>query len=262
MESIDITYRGKLHRLHHDEPIKLSSTLRFGDNPVNLYGVAPASAEPLRYGNSIARVNSGGACNASQVSFVPHCHGTHTECIGHILSMEKDVAELTFDPFIAATLIRVPSTRYGDSAENYNASSLESDQLITCEAIDTALQRVPSPYLDALVIASESASSGLPPYFSHEAMARIVSLGIRHLLVDVPSIDRIYDGGKMDNHHMFWGISDPSEEGARRAYCSVTEMVNVPPETQEESYFLAIHLPDLTGDALPSKPVLFPFSCM
>ena len=39
---------------------------------------------PVCRGASAGRVQAGGSCNADQISFVPHCHGTHTEGVGHI----------------------------------------------------------------------------------------------------------------------------------------------------------------------------------
>lgn len=264
MECIEVTYRGQRHRVHHHERIPLSTMLKFGNNPTNIYGVAPASTAPLRYGDSLASVEHGGACNASLISLVPHCHGTHTECVGHIMPGEHNVAKLVFEPFIAATLIRVPLRRAGEMSETYNASARRTDLIITRAAIDDALSQVAPHYLQALVIAAKAPSwrlaDEIPPYFSHQAMARIVELGVHHLLVDVPSIDRLHDGGRMDNHRCFWGMGLPAAEARTRLRCSVTEMAQVSPATPVGSYFLSLHLPDCSGDALPSKPILFPFS--
>ena len=43
-------------------------------------------------------------------------------------------------------------------------------------------------------------------------MEYIVELGINHLLVDLPSIDRIYDEGKLANHRIFWNVEPGSFE--------------------------------------------------
>lgn len=60
MERIEVHYQGRVHHIDHREPIRLSTRLCFADNPVNLYGVTPASDEPLRYGNAVASVQCGG----------------------------------------------------------------------------------------------------------------------------------------------------------------------------------------------------------
>ncbi|MFW8363462.1 hypothetical protein, partial [Klebsiella pneumoniae] len=79
--------------------------------------------------------------------------------------------------------------------------------------------------LQALVIAVETPSdfcaAACAPYFSPQALARIVELGVQHLLVDIPSIDRLYDGGRMDNHRRFWGLDAPDRPHSGRKYASV-----------------------------------------
>ena len=264
MTYIDICYRGRFHRIEHHQPIRLSSRINLNDNSINLYGVAPASGEPLHYGSSVASVSKGGPCNATRINLVPHCHGTHTECIGHILAGECHVADLQFEPFMAATLIRVRLQLIENVKDGYNSSAQKKDLVITRAAIDDALALMKSDYLQALVI-STNAPDWLPegesaPYFTHQAMERIAALGVRHLLVDIPSIDRPHDGGRMDNHRVFWGVGYGSTVEPARADCSVTEMIQVPQDLPSGHYFLSIHLPDISGEALPSMPVLFPFS--
>lgn len=261
MTHIEILYRGRMHIIRHQESFKLSTQLCFADNAINLYGIAPAHEEPLQYDNNPARVKLGGSCNASFISFVPHCHGTHTECIGHILPEIHNVADLDIPPFIAATLIHVSLERASKMKDCYNIYAAADDWIITADAIERALTPLGSDYLQALVIATDN-NSWLPdaPYFSHQAMERLLKLGVQHLLVDIPSIDKLHDGGLMDNHRCFWGISDPCNPITERKYASVTELIQLPANIPSGHYFISIQLPDLTGDALPSKPLLFPFS--
>ncbi len=42
-----------------------------------------------------------------------------------------------------------------------------------------------------------------PPFFSLEAMRYIVENGVEHLLVDMPSVDRTFDDGHLNTHHIF-----------------------------------------------------------
>src|SRR5207237_684576 len=42
----------------------------------------------------------------------------------------------------------------------------------------------------------------IPPFFTAEAMEFIVQSGFKHLLVDLPSIDRLFDDGKLANHRI------------------------------------------------------------
>ncbi|WP_116828751.1 cyclase family protein [Pseudomonas syringae] len=263
MTRIEILYNGRMHTLRLQESIKLSAQLCFADNAINLYGILPALEEPLQYGSSLASVKLGGSCNASIIRFVPHCHGTHTECIGHLLPDVHDVAELNIPPFIAATLIHVPLERASQMKDHYNIHAAADDWIITAGAIERAITPLGSDYLQALVIATDN-NTWLPdgngaPYFSHQAMELVVRSGVQHLLVDIPSIDKLNDGGMMDNHRCFWGLSDPCHPIKERNVASITEMIRLPANTPSGHYFISIQLPDLTGDALPSKPLLFPF---
>ena len=41
-------------------------------------------------------------------------------------------------------------------------------------------------------------------FFSLEAMQYIVGLGVQHILVDTPSVDRLFDDGHLTAHNIFW----------------------------------------------------------
>ena len=41
-------------------------------------------------------------------------------------------------------------------------------------------------------------------FFSNEAVRYLRTLGVKHLVVDLPSIDKFEDGGSLGNHQIFW----------------------------------------------------------
>lgn len=49
----------------------------------------------LRIGGFTGSVANGASCNCALHSLAPHCHGTHTECIGHVTRNPVTVASLT-----------------------------------------------------------------------------------------------------------------------------------------------------------------------
>ena len=52
-----------------------------------------------------------------------------------------------------------------------------------------------------------------PPFFTNDALELISKLCIEHLVVDLPSIDRMRDNGILGNHRIFWGDgSNPKGE--------------------------------------------------
>jgi arylformamidase len=70
----------------------------------------------------------------------------------------------------------------------------------------------------------------LPPYFSREAMTLLAESGVRHLLTDLPSVDRLLDEGRLCGHRMFFGMPPGSVSAADvgRPDATVTEMIYAP----------------------------------
>jgi hypothetical protein len=74
-----------------------------------------------------------------------------------------------------------------------------------------------------------------------------------HLLLDLPSVDREEDGGRLAAHKAFWGLpEDP------RPRATITELIYAPPEVADGTYLLNIQLAAFENDASPSRPILFP----
>jgi hypothetical protein len=91
-----------------------------------------------------------------------------------------------------------------------------------------------------------------PPYLTEDAMRHIASLGIQHLLIDLPSVDKEKDGGKVACHHIFWNY--PTNPQTSR---TITELIYVPNTVLDGAYLLNLQIASLENDASPSKPVLF-----
>ena len=99
----------------------------------------------------------------------------------------------------------------------------------------------------------------IPPYFSEDAMRYIVECGFKHLLVDLPSIDRLFDDGKLLNHRIFWNVEPASFEtnAATRLNSTITELIYVPNKVEDGEYLLNLQIAPFESDAAPSRPVLF-----
>jgi kynurenine formamidase len=90
-----------------------------------------------------------------------------------------------------------------------------------------------------------------PPYIRIEAMNLIVERGIRHLMVDLPSVDREEDQGALVAHHRFWQWPDDP-----RTDCTITELIFVPNDVTDGLYGVMFNVAPFHGDAAPSRPVL------
>ena len=98
-----------------------------------------------------------------------------------------------------------------------------------------------------------------PAYLSEKAARFIRESGIKHLLIDLPSVDKEKDDGKLLAHKAFWNVTDVNNLNAdARLDCTITEMVFVADEVADGSYLLNLQIASFENDASPSKPVLYP----
>jgi kynurenine formamidase len=102
----------------------------------------------------------------------------------------------------------------------------------------------------------------VPPYFTTEAMEYIAQREVRHLVVDVPSIDRMFDAGRLSNHRIFWNVRQGSFETntASRPECTITELAYVPNIVEDGPYLINLQIAPFESDASPSRPLLFRLS--
>lgn len=249
-----------------------------GEQP-RAFGLSRATAKPLEQGDLVTSVERGGPINCMQLTMWPHGNGTHTETVGHLLEDPPPIGEI-FPGFLLALVLTVSPETLGTTRESYPPPGEPTDHVISLRALKDALRNSmqhtfktpPEAPPTALVIRtlpnlksnkrSRDYSDANPPYLTTEAMRWIRDeLEIEHLLLDLPSVDRESDEGKLSNHRCFWdverGRTDLPKDHARRV-CTITEMVYVPDALQDGLYLLQIELPALLTDAAPSRPILYP----
>jgi len=245
--SVEIDSR--LYHYNTDYFIDLSIPLDFKGDQANYFDVGRATAAPYKSESVIGDTKQGGGCNFDVVTFIPHCNGTHTECVGHIVDEDVHVSKLITDSMIPATLVTV----------NPENRMISSEQLKLEQGFEQALIIRTLPNDESKRSATYDAKN-LPPYFSSGAMDKLNELGIRHLLVDMPSIDTAYDEGKLENHHIFWGVDQGSHSlnGANPSKKTISEMIYVPNHVQDGPYLVQIQIIQFISDASPSRPLIFP----
>ena len=97
-----------------------------------------------------------------------------------------------------------------------------------------------------------------PPYLAEDAARFICESGIQHLLIDLPSVDKEHDEGKLLAHKAFWNVKDVNNLNAdARLESTITEMVFVADEVKDGSYLLNLQIASFENDASPSKPILY-----
>jgi kynurenine formamidase len=245
----------------------LAIDLDFDGPQPNHFGAARAVRKPLRLGAFVGRTSGGGSCNVDDVSIVPHCNGTHTETVAHIVDDEVFVCQAVKPEPVLAWLISATPVAADETRETYRPPLEKTDRVITAAEIRPKLGGARE--CDALIVRtlpnpqtkkSWIYSSDQPPaFFTVEAMEAIIDAGVKHLLVDIPSVDRIYDEGKLTNHHLFWNVAEQSHRLAAGSWPdkTISEMIFVPDEIQDGVYLLSIQVPAFCSDAAPSRPIVY-----
>ncbi len=267
-------------------PIDISIPLNFSGPQPNAYGVVNAVSKLYEAGSLVGDTRAGGSCNFEQYTFIPHCSGTHTECVGHITHERISIRDCLQDVFIPAVLISVEPVKMSETDETYSVEFGENDMLITRNALELALSAPPAladgfvsagaknppahadgSDLSALVIRTvpndeskmtREYSKLIPPFFSTEAM-EFIAENFKHLLVDLPTIDRLYDEGKLTNHRIFWNTEQGSFEtnANTRINSTITELIYIPNEVEDGNYLLNLQIAPFAADTSPSRPILF-----
>ena len=211
--------------------------------------VDPPSIKPHREGNFIGSIEAGAPVNFNDISFNPHAHGTHTECVGHILAGDYQVLNALKNNFFETLLITVaPVLVKGDL-------QITKDQLIVAignNQVPESLVVRTLPNTTSKAFHQYSYSN--PPYLSQGAAIFIRELGVQHLLVDLPSIDKEEDQGTLEAHKAFWNV-----DGNIRTEATITEFIFVPDTVLDGSYLLQIGLAPFVNDATPSTVYLYEF---
>ena len=91
-----------------------------------------------------------------------------------------------------------------------------------------------------------------PPYLTKECAEYIKETGVKHLLIDLPSVDKEKDEGRLEAHKAFWNF-----DGKYRLDATITEFIYVENKVKDGTYLLNLQIAPFKNDATPSKPVLY-----
>ncbi|MDT0677981.1 cyclase family protein [Autumnicola musiva] len=236
----------KTYTVDLSKPLDISLSLR-GDskNPLAWYLDAP-EIKPVKNGNFIGKVSEGASVNFNNISFNPHGHGTHTECVGHITRDFFSINQTLKDFFFSAKLISVEPEKIGEdqviSEEQLRAKFAKN------EAEALIIRTLPN-YIEKR---SRKYSHTNWPYLEEAAARYIRECGVKHLLIDLPSVDKEKDGGKLLAHKSFWNYPKNINFDA-----TITELVYVSNNIVDGEYLLNLQIASFENDATPSKPVLY-----
>lgn len=255
-------------RINPDQtPVSIAIALDFDGPQPNHFGAQPATARPMQSGSFIGDTTQGGSCNAEEIQINPHCHGTHTESLSHVIDRLLPPHEVLKQPLMRALLVTVEPQ--AQVQEAYQPPLEMADKVITKDML-TAVSKGLHNGVKALIIRTlpnqedkkthQYGNPIQPPFLTNKAMQWLLeATSIEHLLVDFPSVDRLHDEGLLSNHRLFWNIAPGSHDFSPQQlqHKTITEMVYVPASVVDGEYILNLQLPRLNLNAVPSNPLLY-----
>ena len=252
-------------------PFDLSVEVDFQGPQVRHFGAPRASSQPFAVPGFPGSVARGASCNCESITLIPHCNGTHTECVGHLTPEPMHAHRIVPHGLIPALLLSVMPVNLRETLESTDPKPQPQDRLVTSRALRASCQGTLPFTPRALVIRTlpnGPAKRALdytdmtPPYLTREAAQYLVETGIEHLIIDLPSIDRTHDEGLLTAHRLFFGLpqGETALAHAARSQCTITELVYVPDEAVDGPYLLELQTPAINGDAVPSRPLLYSVS--
>jgi len=241
-----IEYNSRKIEINVSKPIDISIPIDMAKDKINAWGIDDPKIEVENFDGYEVSVANGAVVNFNNINFNPHSHITHTECVGHITKEVHSVNKnLKYFIFLAEVVTIAPLFHNGDF-------------LIGVKQLKTALR---NKKRDAIVIRTlpnleEKKSMKYyntnPTYLSEKAAIYLREKGIKHLLIDLPSVDKEKDDGKLLSHNAFWNTA-----GDVRMDATITEFIYVPNEVEDGEYLLNLMIAPFENDATPSKPILY-----
>lgn len=98
-----------------DNSYDLSIPLDFDGSQPNHFAAAAASLKAFEVTGFTGRTRTGASCNVDELTLIPHCNGTHTETLGHLLHDATTAADVDLPALIPAALITITPTSHHET---------------------------------------------------------------------------------------------------------------------------------------------------
>jgi kynurenine formamidase len=273
----ELTVGGQKVRVSLDRGVSLAIPVDFSGaarGPRHFGAPAPAS-RPYSVGDFSGSVATGASCNCSTLTLIPHCQMTHTESVAHLTRESGDAWRVVPRGLLPAVVVSVMPEPARESSESTDPQPWGTDTLVTQRRLRAAWPMLRPPMsafepVAAIIrtLPNDAAkrtrdySDLVPPYLTREAVSWLVEKRIEHLVVDLPSVDRSHDEGRLVGHRVFFGL--PAGSSARgdaaRSRATITELAFIPDEVPDGPCMLSLAVPALGGDAVPSQPIVYPLA--
>ncbi len=241
-----IEFNNRHYEVDFSKPLDISIPIRGTKDNVNAWYQSHPEIKPVIDDGVEISVAAGASTNFNNIFFNPHAHGTHTECVGHITKEFHSVNENLKEFFFRAEVVTVAPEKMDD---DWIISKKQLQYALGKKKRDAIVIRT-LPNLSDKLTAQYSHTN--PPYLSEKAIVFLRDSGIKHLLIDLPSVDKEKDKGTLLGHKAFWNI-----DGEIRYDATITEFIFVKNTIKDGAYLLNLQIASFENDATPSKPVLY-----
>ncbi len=224
--------------------VSIALPIKAGAQSVNAWYLDPVDIKPVEGDGFIGDVSQGGSVNFRDIYFNPHGHGTHTESVGHISKAFHSINTIDCSAPCLAQLVSVQPEVRGE------------DQVITLASLGELIDEADALVIRTLPNAEEKRSrhysNSNPPFLDVEVIPKLNEMGVKHLLIDTPSVDKEQDDGALACHHAYWNYPE-----APSYHRTITELIYVPDHVKDGIYALQLFVAAFENDAAPSNPHLF-----
>lgn len=236
------TWKGRQWKADLSDPLCIAIPLTTNGPQPNAFFAPLYEATPHRAGDWVGDTHLGASVNFFDVRLNPHGNGTHTETVGHISKERYPVHHALKGGRFIAQLISVYPVQYDNGDRVINELEWEAE-------VEAIIIRTLPNHPDKM---GRQYSGTNPPYLHFSLARKMAEHQIQHLLLDLPSVDREEDGGKLEAHKAFWSYPENP-----RTHATITEMIYVDNDIPDGLYLLELQIPAMELDAAPSRPFLY-----
>ncbi|MBK8819310.1 MAG: cyclase family protein [Saprospiraceae bacterium] len=244
----EIQLKNTTYSVDFDNGTDISIPLVPGKMTPNCFYAPFFDAKPFTSGDFTGSVKKGAPVNFFNVFINPHGNGTHTDCVGHIIeepvTINKSLTQFLF---------------FGEVISVFPQLLPDGDKVITRENLEMMGRKYETEVLILRTLPNDDGkreknySGTNPPYVDKGAVELINEWNIKHLVLDLPSVDKEEDGGKLLGHKTFWATETGWDFSK-----TITELVYIPEKLKDGLYFVQFSIISLEIDVSPSKLILYP----
>ena len=236
-----------------DKPIDISIVTSENESAL-AWHVPSIKISPVLSERFIGSVQKGGHVNFRNIFFNPHGNCTHTESVGHLSKEVHSVNNLLNKNHFISQLLTIDPIQLNKDISEYEK---KNDLQIKIEQIKGKIHSS----TEALIIRTlpntvdkktKNYNETNWPYLTPETAKYIRDSGVKHLLIDLPSVDKEEDGGKLLAHRAFWNFNNEIDLAR-----TITELIYVSNDLNDDLYLLNLSVANIVNDASPSRPLLY-----